>query len=132
MPKISSKLKTLFYLTFFIFLAHTIEEYFTLYVSNTTVQYASSLDLSNQNKFVVIEILVILLFLGAIYMIRRNRMPFFFMLIFGLFYIFQLEHITGAINFRAYYPGLATGLLINGIGIFYWLELVKSRTPAKH
>lgn len=53
-------------------------------------------------------------------------MPLFFMIPFVVVYVFQLEHPLFAIVLKNYYPGLISGLVLIGIGLFFFVELVKN------
>lgn len=123
MPKISSKLKNLFYLTFFVFLVHIVEEFTTLFLIQVPMRPDVTVILPSREDFIFIEFCVLVAFTGAFYLIKRDSMPFFAMFIFGLFYALQTEHIINAVRLGGYYSGLFTGSILVFIGVLHWKEL---------
>ncbi len=120
MPKISSKLKTLFYLTFFVFIAHIVEEFTALFLIQVPMRPGVTVSLPSREDFIFIEFCALVAFTGSFYLIKRNMMPFVGMLIFGLFYVLQTEHIINAVRLGGYYSGLFTGSILVFIGVSYW------------
>jgi len=70
--------------------------------------------------------LVVLILLAVIYWIRMSGKQIkWIMVIVGLLYIVELQHIIETIQQKHYYPGLITSFALIGLGAVYWVKLYK-------
>lgn len=121
---ISQKLKTIFFISTLVFIAHGLEEYFTgLYNFDSFYQ-----SFSNPKAVFIFVVLVLAntLLIISYMIIRRNKWVLGLSIALGLLFIFELIHIYDAIRVGGYYPGLITSLAFPIISIFLWKELLKN------
>ena len=121
---IPQKIKTLFFISIPVFIAHGLEEYFTgLY--NFDYFYQS---FSNPKIVFVILVLVVLnISLVVSYiLVQKNKWAFGLSIALGVLLIFELIHVYDAIRVGGYYPGLYTALIFPIIGFFLWKELLNN------
>jgi hypothetical protein len=50
-----------------------------------------------------------------------------FRIVSGVLLLIETQHIYGALLKRGYYPGVFTALIIIGIGLYYWKDLLKMK-----
>lgn len=114
--------RTLFYISVPLFLLHVIEEYLTLYYPTLFgVTYRTAT--LPQAHFIRVEAVVITVLLILTYLLYKKRLPGIFMLLPGLLYLYQSEHIYHTYEAHTYYPGIFTGLLLFILGIFFWISM---------
>ncbi len=129
---ITQKLKTIFFISIPIFIAHGIEEYFTgLYNFDFFYQSFSNPKLV---FVIVVPVLANILLIVSYVLVKKNKWVFGLSFLLGLLFIFELTHIYEAIMVRGYYPGLYTAIPLLIVGFLFWKELLKnykSRTLLK-
>ncbi len=132
---ISRKLKTIFGLSIPLFVLHGIEEYRTgFYKVDELVQFISRpfLEMSgHQTMFITLQVMFWLLLIVSFLLVASERWRFRIMVVFGLVYVLELQHIWKAVTSWNYYPGLITAFLFPIVGYFFWKELIKNRNTAQ-
>jgi hypothetical protein len=80
----------------------------------------------NATYVLLIELIIIalILYLTAINW-SGSKVSRVLCVISGVLLLIETQHIYGALLKRGYYPGVCTALIIVGVGIFYWRELLK-------
>lgn len=108
-----------------LFIIHVIEEYVTLYYPTL---FGITYRMKNlpMEKFITIETVVITGMITAAYLLKKKLIPLPLMILPGLFYLYQYEHISHTIKLHSYYPGTVTGIILFLFGIWYWKELIIS------
>jgi len=108
-----------------LFIIHVMEEFITLYYPQF---FGISYRQHNlpMDKFLTIEIVVITGMITAAYLIKKKLIPLPLMILPGLFYLYQVEHIQHTIKLQAYYPGTFTGIVLFVFALYYWKEFLGS------
>jgi len=124
----TKKLKRLFLISIPIFITHGLEEYFTDFYnidsfSKFVFGYFKSMSVY-QATFLLFQIMIWLLLIISFLLISGNKWQLRLMVIPGLLYVFEFQHIIKALESSSYYSGLITSLLFPIIGFFYWKELI--------
>jgi len=123
----SKKLKILFFLGFFLLIAHGLEEYFNgFYNLDASFEYlfAPFIALpSAQGMFLLFQISLWLIFLVFGLAIIGPKWRLWMMTIPATILILEASHIVEAFAIGGYYPGLITAIFLPIIGILIWKEL---------
>ncbi|MSU55510.1 MAG: hypothetical protein EXS46_03165 [Candidatus Taylorbacteria bacterium] len=127
---ISQKLKTIFYISIPIFIAHGLEEYFTgLYNVDSHVKfmfgYFNALP-TPQAIFLLFQISLWFVLIISALLISGEKWQLRLMIIPGLVYIYELHHFWKAIEIGGYYSGVITAIAFPIIGFLFWKELLKN------
>ena len=127
---ISQKLKTLFYISVPIFIAHGLEEIFNgFYNVDSFFKFAFGfLETMSvpQATFIVFQIMIWLAFIVFAFLITSEKWRLRLMLLPGIIYIFELHHIWKALMLGGYYPGAITAIAFPIIGFLFSKELIKN------
>ena len=127
---ISNKLKTIFYISIPVFMAHGLEEFFNGFY-NVDWSFKFVFGFLNtmtipQATFLVFQIMLWLAFIGVAFLIASEKWRLRLMLLPGVIYIFELHHIWKALEGWSYYPGAITAIAFPFIAFFFWRELLKN------
>ncbi len=119
--------KKLIHISVPLLIIHFIEEFhFGLTkIDPFTASISHYLGLTNDNVYLIGQ-LILFIFLGillVLIMLRKNIN--FGAFIVGIILIFEFSHLYPAIISRSYYPGLISGFLLFGLGIWYWYKVLK-------
>ena len=132
---ISKKLKTIFAISIPVFIVHGLEEYYTGfynvdYTFTRIFRLFKIMDTS-QAGYVFFQILFAFFLIVFLLLIIDERWRLRLMIIPGILYIIELDHILRAVISWGYYPGLITALVFPVIGFLFWKELLKNYKTAK-
>ena len=127
---ISNKLKTIFYISIPVFMAHGLEEFFNGFY-NVDWSFKFVFGFLNtmtipQATFLVFQIMLWLAFIVFAFLIASERWRLRLMILPGLIYIFELHHIWKALGSWSYYPGVITAIAFPVIGFLFWKELLNN------
>lgn len=127
---VSKKLKNIFLVSIPVFIAHSLEEYFTNFynidlISKFVFGYFEKMSIY-QATFLLFQIMIWLLLIISYLLINNEKWQLRLMIIPGLIYIFELHHIIKSLIIWNYYPGLITSLLFPIIGFLFWKELLQN------
>ena len=128
---VPQKLQKLYFLSVLLFLLHVGEEYVTLYYP-TLFGITYRMHGFAQIEFFTIETTVITTMVTAAYLLKKQLIPFPFMILPGLFYLYQCEHIENTIKIHTYYPGSVTGMILVVLGLIYWKNLFQTLAKRKN
>jgi len=128
---VSQKLKNIFALSIPVFIVHGLEEYFTgLYKVDSHVKfllgYLNTLPTS-QATFLLFQISLWIVLIVVGILISNERWRLRLMIIPGIIYIYEFQHIWKAVEVGGYYPGLVTAVIFPIIGFSFWKELLRSK-----
>lgn len=127
---ISQKLKTIFYISIPVFIAHGFEEIFNgFYNVDWFFKFAFGfLETMSvpQATFIVFQIMIWLAFIVFAFLIASEKWRLRLMLLPGIIYIFELHHIWKAFESWSYYPGVITAIAFPVVGFLFWKELLKN------
>ena len=126
----SQKLKTLFYISIPVFIAHGLEEFFNSFY-NVDWSFKFVFGFLNtatvpQATFLVFQIMLWLAFIVFAFLIASEKWRLRLMVLPGIIYIFELHHIWKALESWSYYPGVITAIVFPFIGFLFWKELLKN------
>ncbi len=126
----SKKLKTIFFISIPVFIAHGLEEYFTgLYNVDSHVKfmfgYFYTLSIP-QAIFLLFQIMLWFVLIVSAFLISGEKWQSRLMIIPGLVYIYELHHFWKAIEVGGYYPGVITATAFPIIAFLFWKELLKN------
>lgn len=126
---ITQRLKIIFGLSIPLFVLHGIEEYRAgFYQVDELYQFVFRPFLEMQGSqatFIVFQIMFWFLLSTSFLLIASERWRLGTMIIIGLVYILELEHIWKTVISWSYYPGLITALPLYVVGFFLWKELLR-------
>ena len=127
---ISKRLKNIFAISIPIFIAHGLEEYFTaLYNVDSHAKFIFGYFFTlptPQAIFLLFQIMLWLMLIISLFLISGEKWQLRLMIIPGLIYIYELQHIWKALTVWGYYPGLITAIAFPIIGFLFWKELIKN------
>ena len=127
---ISQKLRTLFYISVPVFIAHGLEEIFTgFYAVDWFFKFAFGfLETMSvpQATFIVFQIMIWLAFIVFAFLITSEKWRLRLMFLPGIIYIFELHHIWKTFESWSYYPGVITAIAFPIVGFLFWKELIKN------
>jgi len=127
---ISQKLKTIFFISIPVFIAHGLEEYFHGFYNVDSsfkffFHYFDAMSIP-QSTFVLFQIMFWLALIVFAFLITSGKWQLRFMVIPGLIYILELHHFWKALMLGGYYPGVITAIAFPIIGFLFWKELLKN------
>ena len=127
---ISQKLKTLFFISIPIFVAHGLEEYSNAFYnidshSNFMLGYFNNLP-TPQATFLLFQIMLWFVLIISAFLISGEKWQLRLMIIPGLVYIYELHHFWKAFEVWGYYPGIITATVFPIIGFLFWKELLNN------
>lgn len=129
---ISQKLKTIFIISIPVFIAHGLEEFFNNFYNidwSTKLVFGFLNEMSvPQATFLVFQIMLWLALIVFAFLIANEKWRLRLMLLPGIIYIFELQHIWKALESWSYYPGVITAIAFPFITFFFWRELLKQLT----
>ncbi len=109
----------LFYLSVPLFILHSVEEFITLYfVPN---HFAHEIPIQT---FISIEIITWVVLSSFAWLLSRRILSVPILVLPGILYLYQIEHIYHSIEIGGYYPGTITGVALFVLGLFLWKELL--------
>ena len=126
----SNKLKTLFYISIPVFIAHGLEEFFNGFY-NVDWSFKFVFGFLNtmtipQATFLIFQIMLWLAFIVFAFLIASEKWRLRLMVLPGIIYVFELHHIWKASESWSYYPGVITAIAFPIIGFLFWKELLKN------
>ncbi len=126
---ISQKLKTIFYVSIPVFIAHGLEEYFNGFYNIDSsfkffFHYFETMTIP-QATFLLFQIMLWLAFIVFAFLIASEKWRLRLMILPGLIYVFELHHIWKTLDSWNYYPGAITAIAFTFIAFFFWRELFK-------
>lgn len=122
------ELQHIFLISIAVSIAHNLEEYIARHfeVDVTSKLISKYLKISiPQGSHHLFQVIFWVL-LAGFFLIFVEKLPLWFMPIFGTIYIFELHHFFKAFTSRKYNPGLITAFLFPVVGFFFWQALIKS------
>ncbi len=127
---ISQKLKTIFYISIPVFIAHGLEEIFNGFYNvdwsfKLVFGFLETMSVP-QATFIVFQIMIWLAFIVFAFLIASEKWRLRLMLLPGLIYIFELHHIWKTLESGSYYPGVITAIVFPVTGFLFWKELLKN------
>lgn len=126
----SSKLKTLFYISIPLFVAHGLEEllngfYNVDWSTKLVFEFLNGMSVP-QATFWVFQIMLWLALIVFALLIASEKWRLSLMFIPSIIFIVELHHIWKALESWNYYPGVITAIPLTIIGFFFWKELLKN------
>jgi hypothetical protein len=126
----SQKLKTLFYISIPLFVAHGLEEIFNGFYNvdwSTKLVFGFLYEMPvPQATFWVFQIMLWLALIIFALLISSEKWRLRLMFIPGIIFIVELHHLWSAITSWSYYPGLVTSIPVLIIGFLFWKELLNN------
>lgn len=116
---VPKQLQSLYFFSIPLFIIHVAEEFITLYYPQFFGIIYRQRNLP-MDTFLYTETLVITGMLIGAYALKKKLVPLSLMILPGLFYLYQFEHIEHTIKLQSYYPGLFTGILLFILGLWFW------------
>ncbi len=127
---ISQKLKTIFYISIPVFIAHGLEEFFNGFYNvdwSTKLVFGFLNEMSvPQATFLVFQIMLWLALIVFAFLITSEKWRLWLMLLPGIIFIIELHHPWSVIKSWSYYPGAITSIPLLVLGFLFWRELIKS------
>ncbi len=127
---ISQKLKTIFYISIPVFIAHGLEEFFNDFYNidwsfKFVFGFLETMSVP-QATFLVFQIMLWLAFIVFAFLIASEKWRLRLMVLPGIIYIFELHHIWKTLENLSYYPGVITAIAFPFIAFFFWKELLNN------
>ena len=121
-----NSIKTLWLLAIPLFALHAIEEYFFSFPSQDPLikLFSAYLHLDTLSIFFILQIFLGILLIVPLFVGFKR----WWNLIIGIILVSELEHIAMSVSLREYYPGFYTSIFLVILGIFFWRELLKTKT----
>ena len=127
---ITQKLKTIFWISIPIFIAHGLEEFFNNFYNvdwSTKLAFGFLNQMSvPQATFLVFQIMLWLALIVFAFLISSEKWRLRLMFIPAVIFIVELHHPWSVITSWGYYPGAITAIPLLIVGFFYWIELLRS------
>lgn len=127
---ISQKLKTIFYISIPVFIAHGLEEIFNGFYNvdwSTKLVFGFLYEMSvPQATFLVFQIMLWLTLIIIAFLIANEKWRLRLMFLPGIIFIVELHHPWSAIESLGYYPGVITSIPLIILGFLFWKELLKN------
>ena len=127
---ISQKLKTIFYISIPVFIAHGLEEFFNNFYNidwSTKLVFGFLNEMSvPQATFLVFQIMLWLALIVFAFLIANDKWRLRLMLLPGIIFIVELHHPWSVITTWDYYPGAITAIPLLILGLLFWKELLKN------
>ena len=126
---ISQKLKTIFYISIPVFIAHGLEEilngfYNVDWSTKIVFGFLNGMSLP-QATFVVFQIMLWLALIIFAFLITSEKWRLRLMFLPGIIFLVELHHPGSVITSWSYYPGAITSIPLLIIGFLFWKELLK-------
>ncbi len=129
---ISQKLKTIFYISIPVFIAHGLEEYFTgIYNVDSHVKFMFGFFNTLQTPqaiFLLFQIMLWFTLIISALLISGEKWQLRLMIIPGLIYIYEFHHFWKAFAVGSYYPGVITAIAFPFLAFFFWKELINNHS----
>ena len=123
---IPEKLKTIFFISIPVFIAHGLEEYFTgFYKIDLSYRYLFGCISDLPVVFLIYQILLWLLLIIVYCLLGKSWIKWILILV-GITYVGELQHLIMTIILKQYYPGAITSIAISIIGCIFLKELLKN------
>jgi hypothetical protein len=124
--KSPTQLKTTFAVSIPIFILHGLEEYFTgFYKVDASYQYLLKLvDINNSPPVFLIYQVMLCCLLIIIYFISEKAWAKWLMVLVGVIFIAEAQHLMITFTSGAYYPGTFSSVALLIIGFFFWKQLI--------
>src|SRR3990167_10208314 len=127
---ISQKLKTIFYISIPVFIAHGLEEIFNGFYNvdwsfKLVFGFVETMPVP-QATFIVFQIMLWLALIIFAFLIASEKWRLRLMFLPGIIFIVELHHPWSAITSLGYYPGVITSIPLVIIGFLFWKELIKN------
>lgn len=127
---ISQKLKTIFFISIPVFVAHGLEEYFNGFYNADPIfkfffHYFDAMPIP-QATFLLFQIMLWVALIIFAFLLLSEKWRLRLMIIPGLIYILELHHFLEALVSAGYYPGAITAIAFPIIGFLFWKELLKN------
>ena len=127
---ITQKLKTIFYISIPLFIAHGLEEYFNGFYNidwSTKLIFGFLNDMPvPQATFLVFQIMLWLVLIVFALLISSEKWRMRLMFVPAIIFLVELHHPWSVITSGGYYPGAVTAVPLLIIGFLYWKELIKN------
>jgi len=127
---ISQKLKTIFYISIPVFIAHGLEEILNGFYNfdwSTKIVFGFLNGMSlPQATFVVFQIMLWLALIIFAFLITSEKWRLRLMFLPGIIFIVELHHPWSAITSWGYYPGVITSIPLVILGFLFWKELLSN------
>lgn len=126
----SNKLKTIFYISIPVFIAHGLEEFFNNFYNidwSTKLVFGFLNGMSvPQATFLVFQIMLWLALIVFAFLIASEKWRLRLMLLPGIIFLVELHHPWSVITSLGYYPGAITSIPLLILGFLFWKELLKN------
>ena len=126
----SQKLKTLFYISIPVFIAHGLEEFFTGFYNvdwSTKLVFGFLNSMSvPQATFLVFQIMLWITLIVFASLISNEKWRLRLMFLPGVIFLAELHHPWSVITSWDYYPGAITAVPLLILGFLFWRELFKN------
>ena len=120
------KLKTLFLVSIPVVVAHGLEEYFAaFYRVDISYRYLFGGLSDFPSVFLTYQIVLWLLLILTYFLLSKTWIKYILILI-GIIYIAELQHLIMTIISKQYYPGTITSVTLPIIGFLFLKELIKN------
>ena len=127
---ISQKLKTIFYISIPVFIAHGLEEIFNDFYNidwSTKLVFGFLSEMSvPQATFIVFQVMIWLAFIIFAFLIASEKWRLRLMFLPGIIFIVELHHPWSVITSLGYYPGAITSIPLIILGFLFWKELLNN------
>ena len=122
---ISKKLKTIFTISILFVIAHGLEEYFTgFYKIDASYRYSFGNLSDLPSIFLEYQIVLWVLLILVYFLLNKTWIKWVLILI-GIIYIAELQHLIMTIISKQYYPGTITSIALPIIGFLLEKESMK-------
>jgi len=125
---ISQKLKTIFYISIPVFIAHGLEEIFNGFYNvdwsfKFMFGFLETMSVP-QATFITFQVMIWIAFIVFAFLIASEKWRLRLLILPGIIYIIELHHIWKALESWSYYPGVITSIAFPIIGFLFWKELL--------
>lgn len=126
----TKKLKTIFAISIPLFIVHGLEEYFSGYYIQSgfySFVFEPLGKMTNpESIFWLFQIMFLLLLIISSLLLISEKWRLRVMIIPGLVYLFEIQHLLNALVHWGYYPGAITAIAYPIIAFFFWQELIEN------
>lgn len=127
---ITQKLKTIFWISIPIFIAHGLEEFFNNFYNidwSTKLAFGFLNQMSvPQATFLVFQIMLWLALIVFAFLIASEKWRLRLMFIPAIIFVVELHHPWSVIQSWSYYPGAITAIPLIILGFLFWKELLRN------
>lgn len=131
-----TKLHWIFIASIPVFILHGIEEYLTGFFQIDPIflwVFQPILGMpTEQASFIVFQIMVWVLLIVSALLLQGNRWHRRLLLIPGVLYILEAQHLIEAAWRQGYYPGSLTAIVFPILAFFFWREFVRMARQPRH